>query len=473
MECRVPILAYHSIADDGPTELAPFRVSCAAFRKQMRYLRERGYHSMSLTDWAPAIATQRFVPGRPVVITFDDGYADFATNAWPVLAEMDLRVTIFVVTGRVGGVADWDHTAQTGLTLLAWDELRSLQQQGNAIGSHCAAHQVLTNLSDDEIAADASAARAALRRELATEVTCVSYPWGNSDARVRRICAENGYRSGVGVTPGVSGLSDDLMNLPRIEIFGSDDIEAFAGKLGRTNDRADSLPSQRYAQAPPPSAAEPTPPQPDPMLALSARLQRLVDELTSIKHELAAVRAPSASLHSKLMRLFAQPLSAPAGELMTPFQQASPGIRIGFEPTARVRLTVLPKHDHTVSPDSCLNVLRLAYAGASRWFSLDVTLAWPELENARRYQLGLSMRPSRPIICRAVLRLWQKDKQYIELDLAEFVLDPDQNNYNCSGELTLPDSLLLDHDSDPLFLVLFDTNAVSEIELNYLNLYFA
>src|SRR5947209_2398533 len=173
MDCRVPILMYHSIADDGPAELAPYRVSCAAFRQQMGFLRKEGYHSISLTEWALSIATKRFVAGRPVVITFDDGYADFATNAWPVLAEVNLRATIFVVTGKVGGIADWDRTEQAGLPLLGWDELRVLQQQGNAIGSHCAAHRVLTTLSDEEVAADVNEARGALRRELGTEVTCL------------------------------------------------------------------------------------------------------------------------------------------------------------------------------------------------------------------------------------------------------------------------------------------------------------
>ena len=112
MDCRVPILMYHSIADDGPAKLAPYRVSTDAFRRQMLFLREHGYNSISLTEWAFSIATKRFIPGHPVVITFDDGYADFVSNAWPILAETGLRATVFVVTGKVGGVADWDKTGE-------------------------------------------------------------------------------------------------------------------------------------------------------------------------------------------------------------------------------------------------------------------------------------------------------------------------------------------------------------------------
>ena len=138
-----------------------------------------------------------------------------------------------------------------------------------------------------------------------------------------------------------------------------------------------------------------------------------------------------------------------------------------------MRLTVLPKQDHAVSPKACLNLVRLAYSGLSRWFSLDVALAWPELENTARYQLGLSVQASRKATCRAVLRFWQKDKQYIETPLAEFELDPAERNYNFSGALTLQDLPTLDHNSEPLFLLLFGTDRALEIELGYLNLYFA
>src|ERR1041385_7528148 len=98
MECRVPILTYHSIDEAGPAALAPWRLSPALFREQMRFLRERGYRSVSLDEWARAIAEQRRLPGRPVVITFDDGYRDFLENAWPALRELDFRATIFAVT---------------------------------------------------------------------------------------------------------------------------------------------------------------------------------------------------------------------------------------------------------------------------------------------------------------------------------------------------------------------------------------
>jgi SAM-dependent methyltransferase len=69
----IPILMYHSVADDGPPELAPYRISPRAFREQLRYLRRHGYYSTTVEEWTACIAARRPLPGRPVILTFDDG----------------------------------------------------------------------------------------------------------------------------------------------------------------------------------------------------------------------------------------------------------------------------------------------------------------------------------------------------------------------------------------------------------------
>ena len=147
MFCRVPLLAYHRISQKKPQPSSPFSVHPDLFREQMRVLRDRGYYSISVPDWAFCVTTGRHLPGRPVAITFDDGYADFMTDAWPILREMGFRATVFVVTSRVGTVADWDREADPP-ALLGWDELRALQQAGNEIASHCNVHRDLTRMSD-------------------------------------------------------------------------------------------------------------------------------------------------------------------------------------------------------------------------------------------------------------------------------------------------------------------------------------
>ena len=153
---RIPILAYHSIAEDGPPELRPWRITPNAFEEQLRFLRQHGYRSISLDEWAGCIAAQSPPAGKPVLITFDDGYDDFLTNAASRLEAAGFRATVFVVTERVGASADWDMTFGPPLRLMRWDDLRALEARGFSIGSHTTAHRDLTVLMDAEMSATAA-----------------------------------------------------------------------------------------------------------------------------------------------------------------------------------------------------------------------------------------------------------------------------------------------------------------------------
>lgn len=229
----VPILTYHSVADEGAPELTPWRISPAAFQEQLRYLRNHGYHSISVAEWERALAMGAKIPGRPVLITFDDGYRDFYANAAPLLETAGFRAINFVVTGMVGGTTDWDRDLSSWppLALMDWDELRDLRRRGFEIGSHTTAHLNLLNLDDEEIVRDCIEARATLERELGCDVTSIAFPWGYNDLRVRAALRHGGYRSAFAVSGGCSTLTDDPMHLPRIEIHGDDDIETFARRL--------------------------------------------------------------------------------------------------------------------------------------------------------------------------------------------------------------------------------------------------
>ena len=480
---RVPILMYHDVADEGPPETAPYRISSVAFRRQMLFLRDRGYQSISLEEWADCIKQRRAPTGRRVVITFDDGFRSVARNALPVLAEAGFQATMFVVTGRVGGVADWDQLSGEPPALMDWDELRALQQRGHAIASHCALHRDLTQLSDEVIAADARSARAALQRELGCEGAAVAYPWGENDERVRRVLSASGYRIGLGVTGGLSTLRGDLMSLPRIEVFADDDIDIFARKIDaeelamHTGDgwikfAADRPPAAPLAATPEQAARL------DELGLLAARLDYLLEELTTIKAAVdqlyaAAVAVPPgvASLHRKLLRLFTEPVAAPVSQALVPYQEVSPGIRIGFGPDAWARLTIAPKHDQNASPPEYLNTLRLSFGGS--WLSIEVSLADEEVDRTRHFQFGLRGGPSRRIGGRLVLT--QRPREGFEdIVLGHLRMAPVQQGYNISGEFALPAAVETAATSTKQFIIIWETGPDPlEIELSYLDLYFA
>ena len=121
---QLPILMYHRIADHGPEALAPYRVSPESFERQLAYLRRHGYTTITLGRWIAALRSgEGRVPGRAVVLTFDDAYRDFVTAAWPLVRRYGFMATVFVVADHVGGRAEWDRACGEPAELASWDDL--------------------------------------------------------------------------------------------------------------------------------------------------------------------------------------------------------------------------------------------------------------------------------------------------------------------------------------------------------------
>jgi SAM-dependent methyltransferase len=118
----LPILVYHRIASDGPPELAPYRVTRDRFERQLAYLRRHGYRTISLAQWQEARGRRDgIIDDRAVMLTFDDGYRDFLTEAWPLLRSFGFGATLCVITDRIGGRAEWDKSYGEPAALLGWD----------------------------------------------------------------------------------------------------------------------------------------------------------------------------------------------------------------------------------------------------------------------------------------------------------------------------------------------------------------
>ncbi len=225
---QLPILMYHRIAEDGPPGLARYRVSPAAFAEQMRWLRRHGYHAVTSNDIAGHLASGRPFEGRPVMISFDDGYRDFHQVAWPILRANDFCAEVFVVTDRVGGTADWDASYGTPAPLMDWPEIQALGREGARFGSHMASHSHLMELSSRDIVLEAARSRALIARALGTECLSIAAPFGEIDDRFIDIVARCGFTAGLTTEPGFARLSSHPLRLPRIEVIGGRPIEDFA-----------------------------------------------------------------------------------------------------------------------------------------------------------------------------------------------------------------------------------------------------
>jgi peptidoglycan/xylan/chitin deacetylase (PgdA/CDA1 family)/2-polyprenyl-3-methyl-5-hydroxy-6-metoxy-1,4-benzoquinol methylase len=233
---RLPILLYHRIAPAGSSALARYRVAPEAFEEQLNYLNDSGYYSVSLKEWHTAIDSRGPLPGRAVLITFDDGYSDFLDYAWPLLKRYGFSATIFLVADEVGRSNTWDHAYGEEIPLLGWKEIHHLRKEGVEFGSHSASHPPLTELSPEEIVRQGARSRTILQRHLGGPIPAFAYPYGDTDGVVQHLIGACGYIFGLSCEPKLSTFQDPLLDLPRIEVFGSDGLEEFVAKVGQCSE---------------------------------------------------------------------------------------------------------------------------------------------------------------------------------------------------------------------------------------------
>lgn len=230
---EVPVLMYHRVVSDGPKALSPYRVSPESFEKQLAYLQRHGYTSISMDEFYASWFKQNSssLPGKPVVLTFDDAYLDFYDNAWPLLKKYGFKPTVFIPVDFVDGHADWDREFGEPAKIMNWDQITELQGQGVNFGSHSCGHRRMSTMSETEALEDAGRAKDILEQKLGVEVLDYCYPYAAASKQAQLIIASAGYRSAVGGTGGNHSEEKNPFYIPRIEIFGSDSMDEFIEKL--------------------------------------------------------------------------------------------------------------------------------------------------------------------------------------------------------------------------------------------------
>jgi peptidoglycan/xylan/chitin deacetylase (PgdA/CDA1 family)/SAM-dependent methyltransferase len=225
----ITVLLYHRIAAEGPVALAPYRVTPEEFARQVDYLRRQGFESLSLDAAAERLARGE-IGGRAVVFTFDDGYLDFATTAWPILRSHGFTATVFVPTALVGERAIWDAEHGEPAPLMSWADLARVRSEGATIASHGHDHRRLAELAPAEVRDQVGRSRAILEEKLGAPVTCFCYPWGSFDEAVCREVSAAGYRYAVAGS-GFLRRGADPHLIPRQEALADVSGAAFAGLL--------------------------------------------------------------------------------------------------------------------------------------------------------------------------------------------------------------------------------------------------
>jgi peptidoglycan/xylan/chitin deacetylase (PgdA/CDA1 family)/2-polyprenyl-3-methyl-5-hydroxy-6-metoxy-1,4-benzoquinol methylase len=245
----IPILMYHRIANAGPTGLTPYRVSTEEFERQLTWLQQQGFHSIGFDAYCSLRFARRLgtIPGKPIVLTFDDAYTDFYDSAWPLLRRYGFGATVFVPTDYVGGRADWDAAFGEPAQIMSWGQIRELSHAGIQFGSHSCGHKLLTKLSAPAAFMDALKSRKTLEAKLGVKCSGYCYPYTAVDRIRKLMIACSGYEYAVGGSKRRASDSQDRFYIPRIEVVGTDSLDAFIEKLPAAA-RADPATISRYLE---------------------------------------------------------------------------------------------------------------------------------------------------------------------------------------------------------------------------------
>jgi peptidoglycan/xylan/chitin deacetylase (PgdA/CDA1 family) len=228
----VPILYYHYVRiNPNPHDLVGFGLSTppAAFRAQMQYLQDHAFHVISLHQAVVAIQNHSGLPSRPVVLTFDDGYADFFSAAVPILQSHGFTATSFVVTGRMG----WGG-------YMTPNQIVAADGMGFTIGAHTVDHVALAAQPATRASWEIRQSKLTLEGLLGHPVRDFAYPFGSFNSYDMAQAKSLGFETAVSTLPGAWHAAAQLFELSRVRVGGGLPLTYFAGLLA----------------GPPPTAAE-------------------------------------------------------------------------------------------------------------------------------------------------------------------------------------------------------------------------
>lgn len=184
---RVPILMYHYISVP-PEDADQYRIDLSVppdnFRAQMEYLAANGYTTVDLYDLTLAIVNQRDLPPNPVIITIDDGYRDFYDNGFPILRELGLKATLFVIT---------DYVDRNEPNYVSWAMIAEMAAAGIRIEPHSKSHVNLNGRDRDFLVWEMLGSQQTVAAHIGYTPRYFAYPGGRYDEVAMQVLEDVGF----------------------------------------------------------------------------------------------------------------------------------------------------------------------------------------------------------------------------------------------------------------------------------------
>lgn len=207
----VPTLMYHHVAK----EAANLTVTTEFFRKQMEYLRDRGYTVIGMGELIAFFDQGQGLANKPILLTFDDAYDDFFNEAYPILREFSFKATMFTPTGLVNNPG-----------YLSWDQIREMNASGLInFANHTWSHNNLGG-NRETVTKEIDLADMQLTEHGLNPLKVLAYPYGSAWGFSQAVAGEKGYLLGFTTQPGSILCKKNRLILPRIRI-GNTNLGAY------------------------------------------------------------------------------------------------------------------------------------------------------------------------------------------------------------------------------------------------------
>jgi peptidoglycan/xylan/chitin deacetylase (PgdA/CDA1 family) len=227
----IPILLYHSVDVSSSEAYRRWSIHPSLFAEHLDVITGLGHDCLTVSEYIDRRAVGT-LPDRPLLVTFDDGRADFSEHAVPILASRKIPSTMYVVSGHIGATSSWlPIPDERDRPMMSWTELRSLSEAGVEIGAHSLTHPELDVIGNKRARQEIAESRDHLEAGLARPVRSFAYPHGYHSRAVVGIVADSGYDSACAVKHRWSHLGDDAFALSRLIIDGWMSSEALERML--------------------------------------------------------------------------------------------------------------------------------------------------------------------------------------------------------------------------------------------------
>ena len=231
---KIPILTYHSIDESGSVISTTPKV----FQRQMEFLSKTDYNVVSLKNFINSLFDGKSLPPKTIVLTFDDGFQNFYTTAFPVLEKYGFEATVFIVTDYCGKHNNWvgNPSEFPPSKILSWREIKELSDSGIEFGAHTRTHPDLTRISGVQIESEITESKSAIENALGSEVTTFAYPFGKFNSSAKRV-AEKMFKAACSTNLGKVNCSSDFFSLERVDAYYLSNPKIFNSLSSKTFDR--------------------------------------------------------------------------------------------------------------------------------------------------------------------------------------------------------------------------------------------